>query len=233
MTDPAGKQTYREGNKMKLKLFLIGLSAVFALSGCSTMSNTWDWFFEDDEEVVEISMEEEMDEEFADEFDEEFDEAFDEEFADEFDEEFAEEFEDEFDEEFAEEFEDEFGEEYGDEPVRRPSPGSALPRAIVYFDYKSIIVPATSLNLLQLHSQYLINSGASVILVGHSDAIASSRYNQELALRRAQAVAEILVQMGVSPSSISTESRGKSELAVEGDSAYANAMNRRVELRYQ
>ena len=177
------------------------------------------------------------DEEFADEFDEEFDEAFDEEFADEFDEEFADEFDEEFEDEFAEEleeeFEDEFGEEYGDEPVRRRSPGSALPRAIVYFDYKSTVVPATSLNLLQLHSQYLINSGASVTLVGHSDAIASSRYNKELALKRAQAVAEILVQMGVSPSSMSTESRGKSELAVEGDSAYANAMNRRVELRYQ
>ncbi len=209
---------------MKLKLFLIGLSSIFALSGCSTMSDTRDWFFEDDEEVVEISMEDEMEEEF----DEEFDETFDEEFEEEFDE-----FEEEFDEEFGEELEEEFGEEYGDEPIRRRASGTSLPRAIVYFDYKSTIVPATSLNLLQLHSQYLINSGASVTLVGHSDAIASSRYNKELALRRAQAVAQILVQMGVSPSSIRTESRGEDELAVEGDSPYANGMNRRVELRYE
>ena len=123
--------------------------------------------------------------------------------------------------------------EYGDEPVSRRASGTSLPRAIVYFDYKSTIIPATSLNLLQLHSQYLINSRASVTLVGHSDAIASSRYNKELAFKRAQAVAEILVQMGVSPSSIRTESRGEDELAVEGDSPYANAMNRRVELRYE
>ena len=214
---------------MKLKLFLIALSSLFALSGCATTSNAWDWFFEDDEEIVEVAVEEEIeegfDEEFADEFDEEFAEEFDEEFADEFDEEFA--------EEFDEEYGDEFDEEYGDEPMRRQSSNLSLPRAIVYFDYKSIVVPATSLNLLQLHSQYLINSGASVTLVGHSDAIASSRYNKEFALKRAQAVAEILVQMGVSPSSIRTESRGEEELAVEGDSPYANAMNRRVELRYE
>ena len=191
---------------MKMKLFLIGLSAIFAMSGCASMSNTWDWFFDDDDEVVEISAEEEIMEE---EFDEEFDIEFDEEFSDEFD------------------------EEYGDEPRRRQVSGASLPRAIVYFDYKSTVVPATSINLLQLHSQYLINNGGSVTLVGHSDAVASARYNKELALRRAQAVAEILVQMGVSPSAIRTDSRGKEELAVEGDSPYANAMNRRVELRYE
>ena len=205
-----------------MKLFLIGLSAIFAMSGCASMSNTWDWFFDDDDEVVEISAEEEIMEE---EFDEEFDIEFDEEFGDEFDEEFG----DEFDEEFS----DEFDEEYGDEPRRRQVSGASLPRAIVYFDYKSTVVPATSINLLQLHSQYLINNGGSVTLVGHSDAVASARYNKELALRRAQAVAEILVQMGVSPSAIRTDSRGKEELAVEGDSPYANAMNRRVELRYE
>ena len=142
-------------------------------------------------------------------------------------------FGEEFEDEFAEELEDEFGEEYGDEPVRRQEVGAFLPRAIVYFDYKSTVMPATSLNLLQLHSQYMINSGATVILVGHSDTVGSSRYNKELALKRAQAVAEILVQMGVSPSSIGTESRGEEELAVEGNSSYANAMNRRVELRYE
>ena len=214
---------------MKLKLSLIALSAIFALSGCATTSSAWDWFFEDDEEIVEVAVEEEIEEGF----DEEFAEEFDEEFADEFDEEFADEFDEEFAEEFDDEYGDEFDEEYGDEPTRRHSSNLSLPRAIVYFDYKSTVVPATSLNLLQLHSQYLINSGASVILVGHSDAIASSRYNKEFALKRAQAVAEILVQMGVSPSSIRTESRGEEELAVAGDSPYANAMNRRVELRYE
>ena len=214
---------------MKMKLFLIGLSAIFAVSGCSAMSSTWDWFADDDEEVIEIAADEEMEEEF----DEEFEKEFDEEFGDEFDEEFGDEFDEEFDEEFGDEFDEEFGEQYGDEPARRPASGASLPRAIVYFDYKSTVVPATSLNLLQLHSQYLINSGASVTLVGHSDAVASGRYNKELSLKRAQAVAEILVQMGVSPARIRTDGRGEQELAVEGDSSYANAMNRRVELRYE
>ena len=213
---------------MKTKLFIISVSAIFALSGCAAMSNSWDWFFEDDDEVVEVAVEEEIEEEFDEEFDEEFNEEFDEEFNEEFDEEFEEEFDEEF-----EDLEEEFGEKYGDEPSDKQPSGTALPRAIVYFDYKSTVVPATSLNLLQLHSQYLINSGASVTLVGHSDAVASSRYNKEFALKRAQAVAEILVQMGVSPSNITTESRGEEELAVEGDSPYANAMNRRVELRYE
>ena len=240
---------------MSFRVFIIGFFLVFVLSACGSRSTTWDWFTTDDEEVVVAeNLDEEMaEEEFDEDLEREFEEELEEEFQAEFEDEPVEEFEDESIEEFAdepieeieeepndgltdEEFDQIIEDEYGDEPVVEPSEQIRTrtpPRAIVYFDYKSTVVPATGLNLLQLHSQYLINNPElAVTLVGHSDAVASSSYNRKLSSKRAQAVAELLVQMGVDPAQMEVISRGESELAVEGDSEYANAMNRRVELVY-
>lgn len=223
---------------MSFRALIISLFLVFSLSGCGAMSTTWDWFSDDEEIVVtENSDEEMMEEEFQDDFDEEFKEELNSEFDEEFDSEFGDEFQEELGENLSdEEFKEILEEEYGDEPIVEqdvPTRMKTPPRATVYFDYKSVVVSATGLNLLQLHAQNLINNpGLTVTLVGHSDKVASGSYNRKLSLKRAQAVAEILVQMGTNPSQIEIISRGESELAVEGDSEYANAMNRRVELVY-
>ncbi len=102
----------------------------------------------------------------------------------------------------------------------------------MYFEYKSTTVPAGSLNLLQLHAQYLMaNPGATVRLEGHTDSVASGQYNQRLAMHRAQAVAQILMQMGVSASQIETISHGEEQAASE-DKGQGGALDRRVELAY-
>jgi len=115
---------------------------------------------------------------------------------------------------------------------RRMQATGAPNRASVYFEYKSTTVPAGSLNLLQLHAQYLMaNPGATVRLEGHTDSVASGQYNQRLAMHRAQAVAQILMQMGVSASQIETISHGEEQAASE-DKGQGGALDRRVELAY-
>ena len=200
------------------RLLIIALTA-FGLAGCSAMSDTWDWMTDDDEEVmaeVEVLEEEELEEELEEE-------AFEEDFG-----------EDEFVEEDLEE-DDMEGDEYGDEPLDDDEAASvgAPRRDAIYFDYKSETVDASGLNVLQLHAQYLqANPDVVVRLEGHTDSVAPSDYNKRLSMRRAQAVARVLVQMGASSSQIEAVGLGEGQPAAREDDKQGSALNRRVELIY-
>ncbi len=229
------------------KLLLVFLTSL-ALAGCG--SKTWDWFFDDDEEEVAYEEEEVMvDEEFEDE------EEYEEEYADDRrkrrsrdDDEYEYEEEEEYDyEEEYDEYEDDEREpsrgrgmsRYGDEPEYQEDRGRERPaartpgRTVIYFDYKKNIVPANGLNLLQLHAQFLrANPNVVVTVEGHTDSVAPADYNKRLGMVRAQAVADVLTNMGVSPSQIVTVSYGEERPAQAGDDESVHAMNRRVELAY-
>lgn len=228
------------------KLLLVLLTSL-ALAGCG--SKAADWFFGDEEE--EIAYEDDeliIDEEFEDE---EFEDdprdrrgRDDDEYEYEYEEEGEYDYEKE--EDYAEYEDDDRTpsrrgmSRYGDEPEyqdkrdrRRTAAGGTPGRTVIYFDYKKNAVPANGLNLLQLHAQFLkANSNAVVTVEGHTDSVAPADYNKRLGMVRAQAVADVLVNMGVSPSQIVTVSYGEERPAQSGDDESAHAMNRRVELAY-
>jgi OOP family OmpA-OmpF porin len=60
--------------------------------------------------------------------------------------------------------------------------------------------------------------------------VGSDQYNQELSMRRAQAVRDYLVKAGLPEDILSVEGHGKSLPLVPGSSEAARAKNRRVEL---
>ena len=216
------------------KVLLVFLASL-ALAGCS--SKHWDWFFDDEEEEV-VYEEDIVDEEFEDE-------------------EYAEgegKGDDEYEYEYEYEYEDEYDDQepsprgngqggvsrYGDEPryrekqePSRQAEGRTPGRTAIYFDYKKETVPANGLNLLQLHAQFLkANPGAVVTVEGHTDSVASAEYNERLGLRRAETVADLLIDMGVSAPQIVTVSYGEERPANDGSDKKAQALNRRVELAY-
>ncbi len=223
------------------KLLLILLTSL-ALAGCG--SKAWDWFFDDEEEEVAYEEEEVMVDEGFDEEDEENRE----------EDEYEYEYEDvDGEEDDYDEYEDERDRRkpsrrdggrgmsrYGDEPEYddgrddgRRAAGRTPGRMAIYFDYKKNVIPANGINLLQLHAQFLkANPNAVVTIEGHTDSVAPADYNKTLGLRRAQSVADTLVDMGVSPAQIVTVSYGEERPAQPGESESANAMNRRVELAY-
>ena len=215
------------------KLLMIGLtSTVLTVSGCSSVTSTWDWFFEDDEaQVAEGQTSEEMDDEAMMEeemMEEELDEAM---MDEELDEEMMME-EEMMDEELDDEAMME-EDDYGDRP-QTDSRDSRPTNVAIYFDYKSTAISASGLNILQVHSNQLMsNRRLNVVLVGHTDSVAPSDYNKRLSLKRAQAVAEALVRMGVSESRIRVRGAGEDSPAMQGDTDQANALNRRVEIIYQ
>ena len=70
----------------------------------------------------------------------------------------------------------------------------------------------------------------TVDVVGHTDNTGSAAYNDQLSARRAQAVAQVLVSSGVSPSRLNAYGRGSRVPEVSNATPEGRAQNRRVEI---
>jgi outer membrane protein OmpA-like peptidoglycan-associated protein len=69
-----------------------------------------------------------------------------------------------------------------------------------------------------------------VVVEGHSDATGTLEYNQELSLRRAEAVRDALVRLGVDRGRIVVIGQGSSQPVASNDTPEGRAHNRRVVL---
>ena len=69
-----------------------------------------------------------------------------------------------------------------------------------------------------------------MVVVGHTDAVGSSTFNDELARKRADAVKAMLIRRGVPADDIVAVGRGKRELLVPTPDGIAEPRNRRVEI---
>jgi len=69
-----------------------------------------------------------------------------------------------------------------------------------------------------------------IVVIGHTDAVGSDDYNDQLALKRAQAVRAMLATRGIPEQDIVAVGRGKRELLVPTPDGVAEPRNRRVEI---
>ena len=69
-----------------------------------------------------------------------------------------------------------------------------------------------------------------VEVVGHTDTLGERSHNQELSLRRAQAIRDRLVHDGIATNAISVAGRGQLDLAVKTADQVSEPGNRRVEI---
>jgi outer membrane protein OmpA-like peptidoglycan-associated protein len=69
-----------------------------------------------------------------------------------------------------------------------------------------------------------------VIVVGHTDSVASDAVNDPLSRQRAEVVRRALIGRGVAPENIAAVGRGKREPVVATPDGVAEARNRRVEI---
>ena len=98
----------------------------------------------------------------------------------------------------------------------------------VFFGYDSSDLDSDALELLQDQVAWLKqNSGVSVTIEGHCDERGTREYNLALGEKRAQAVKNYLIGLGISPDRLSTFSYGKERPAVVGSNDGAWAQNRR------
>jgi OOP family OmpA-OmpF porin len=67
-----------------------------------------------------------------------------------------------------------------------------------------------------------------VQIVGHTDSIGPSTYNEQLSVRRADSVKDFLVKHGVDPSKITILGMGERSPAAQNSTPEGRAKNRRV-----
>ena len=98
----------------------------------------------------------------------------------------------------------------------------------VFFGYDSSDLDSDALELLQDQVAWLKqNSDVSVAIEGHCDERGTREYNLALGEKRAQAVKNYLIGLGINPDRVSTISYGKERPAVVGSNDGAWAQNRR------
>jgi peptidoglycan-associated lipoprotein len=108
---------------------------------------------------------------------------------------------------------------------------STLASDTVYFDFDKSTIGASERGKLDAVSQWLkSNPGHSLFLAGHADKRGTPEYNRALGERRALAVREYLVGLGLPAAALYTNSYGSDRPAVDGDTEEAYAKNRRVEI---
>jgi len=110
-----------------------------------------------------------------------------------------------------------------------PTPVINLTLANVLFDFdKSVITPAA---LQQLTGDLPKLKGKQIELVGFTDAKGTESYNQRLAERRASAVKNELIKLGIDPAAIQASGKGDCCFVAGNVTDADRQLNRRVEIR--
>ncbi len=106
------------------------------------------------------------------------------------------------------------------------------PQSPVYFAFDSYTVAPGEVGKIQeIASALLSNPAQGVILQGHTDERGSREYNLALGERRALAVRELLLTMGITSDRVQTLSMGEESPAVAGFDESAWSLNRRVQFQ--
>jgi hypothetical protein len=102
------------------------------------------------------------------------------------------------------------------------------------FDFESPQLRAETREVLQRLAACLSTGslkGRRVLLTGHCDARGEYEFNMGLGAERAEGVKTFLTGLGVSPSAVSTSSRGKLDAAGQDEAGWANDRRVDVEVR--
>lgn len=112
--------------------------------------------------------------------------------------------------------------------------GSMVPAdRIVYFSFDSADVLPESRTIIEANARKLTKNQRTITqLEGHTDERGSREYNIALGERRANAVRQAMIAMGVAPQQIRIVSYGEERPAATGPDEQSYALNRRVEIVY-
>jgi peptidoglycan-associated lipoprotein len=119
-------------------------------------------------------------------------------------------------------------------PAAKQAESIADVAKLIYFDYDSSAVKPEFRSVIEVHARFLqANPARTVTIAGHADERGGTEYNLALGQRRADALRQMLVLLGVNASQIETISYGKEKPAVRGSNEEAWSKNRRDEIIYK
>jgi outer membrane protein OmpA-like peptidoglycan-associated protein len=101
----------------------------------------------------------------------------------------------------------------------------------VFFGSDVESLNAASTEIVERIGKALLGVGIERVRVdGHTDASGKETYNQQLSLRRAKSVANVLATVGMKPENIQLQGLGSSEPVASNDTAAGRTENRRVSI---
>jgi len=109
-----------------------------------------------------------------------------------------------------------------------------LSGAVIFASGKSQLLPSARRKLSEVASALASGKGdARIVIEGHTDSVGAAEMNQELSVKRANAVRDELVAQGVKADRVSVEGYGASRPIADNNSQEGRANNRRVEIVLQ
>lgn len=107
----------------------------------------------------------------------------------------------------------------------------SLPNSVFRFDFdRADLSPHNRELLSRIAGILLVSKGYGLSVFGYTDDVGSAEYNQQLSLRRANAVKDYLIQAGMDPGIINVKGYGKTSPLIENTSDDGRSKNRRVEI---
>lgn len=104
-------------------------------------------------------------------------------------------------------------------------------RFLLYFESGGAQLTAESQALLpKIVASATLRPAVDVSIIGHTDTVGRAEQNEELALKRAQAIAELIKKKGLQVHALSVESHGERNPLIRTADEMPEPRNRRVEI---
>ena len=117
---------------------------------------------------------------------------------------------------------------FGHEAPPPPPPAFVAKDFVVYFPFDQYALTPEAQDVVKQAAQYATDGHATrIVVVGHTDTSGSVKYNLRLSERRAKAVADALVGLGVGQDVMKVDWVGKTDLAVPTPDGVKEPLNRR------
>ena len=116
------------------------------------------------------------------------------------------------------------------DPSQHTEDTAALAAHVVHFDYDSSVVKGSEKANVEAVASYMkSNSGVGLRIDGHCDERGTEDYNNSLGERRATALRDAVIALGVDANSVITQTFGENKPVATGHDESAYRQNRRGE----
>jgi outer membrane protein OmpA-like peptidoglycan-associated protein len=109
-------------------------------------------------------------------------------------------------------------------------PGRPVTYLLYFLEGKDDLTPDSEREVERIFADIAARPDPEISVVGHTDAVGTMQYNDQLSLQRAQRVREDLTRRGVPDKYIELAGRGKRDPVVRTAAGAPEPMNRRVEI---